>query len=279
MHALRPVPVRFPVRSRVVSLRRSVAQKQPLSWLRGSYGAALALGLGALFGLLGCERKPEPAPQASQSAPVSRPCQGGHSVDPPRAEARPAERLVKQGRYPEARQSLGALLARYPESSNLRVWRGDADLFDNEDGKESVGSADRALVFYEEARKLDALGCALSAPERYYGTLHVALAHLRKDDAARAQRELAALERDYPESAEVQYTLARTACRGGDRDRCFGHFEQTLKLARARSRPRFLRTHYSVADWIRRSETQSELGPLRSDARYRELVKRMANEG
>jgi predicted Zn-dependent protease len=184
--------------------------------------------------------------------------------------------LVKEQKYSEARRSFDALLTKYPESSNLRVWRGDADLFDEK--TDYLGSADRALSFYNEARKLDALGCKLSTPERYYGALHIAFTHLRKDDAAAAKSELHALEREYPESAEVQYNLARSECLAGDGDRCYRHFERTLSLARARSRPKFLRTHYSVADWIRRSETQSELGPLRKDQRYRALVKRMANE-
>jgi tetratricopeptide (TPR) repeat protein len=230
-----------------------------------------------LFGLLaGCQDPPEGGPAQSQPAPVSRPCQAGYSVDPPRADARPAERLVKEQKYSEARKSFDALLAKYPDSSNLRVWRGDADLFDEK--ADYLGSANRALAFYTEARKLDGLGCKLSAPERYYGALHIAFTHLRKGDAPSAKNELHALEREYPESAEVQYNLARSECLAGDGDRCYHHFEQALALAHARSRPKFLRTHYSVADWIRRSETQSELGPLRKDPRYRALVKRMANE-
>jgi predicted Zn-dependent protease len=184
--------------------------------------------------------------------------------------------MVKEQKYAEARQSFDTLLAKYPESSNLRVWRGDADLFDEK--ADYLGSANRALAFYKDARRLDGLGCKLSAAERYYGALHIAFTHLRKDDAASAKNELHALELEYPESAEVQYNLARSECLAGDGDRCYLHFERALALAHARSRPKFLRTHYSVADWIRRSETQSELGALRKDPRYRALVKRMANE-
>jgi tetratricopeptide (TPR) repeat protein len=230
-----------------------------------------------VFGLIaGCQDPPKVGPVQSQPEPTSRPCEAGYSVDPPRADARPAERLVKEQRYAEARKNFDELLTKYPESSNLRVWRGDADLFDEKD--DYLGSAERALAFYKEARRLDELGCKLSPPERYYAALHITFTHLRKRDAAAANNELHALEREYPESAEVKYHLARAACLSGDKDLCYQHFERTLALAHARSRPKFLRTHYSVADWIRRSETQSELGPLRKDPRYRALVTRMANE-
>ncbi len=184
-----------------------------------------------------------------------------------------AERLLHEQSYTEARRAFDALLTRYPESADLLVWRGEADL-DDED-KDYLGSADRALGFYARARSLDARGCRLSRAGAYYASLHSAFAYLRKDDAAQALRELSALERDFEGSAEVQYNLARAECLRSDIDRCYAHFEKTLELARARARPKFLRTHYSLADWIRRSETQSELGPLRSQERYRELVRRM----
>lgn len=230
-----------------------------------------------LIGLpTGCREAPQEAPKPPQPAPASQSCQAGYSVDPPRADARPAERLAREQRYAEARQRFDELLSRYPESSNLRVWRGDADLFDDKD--DYIGSAERALTYYKEARRLDALGCKLSVPERYYAALHTAFVHLRRRDATSAKGELVELEREYPNSAEVQYHLARSECLTGERDRCYQHFERTLALAKARTRPKFLRTHYSVADWIRRSETQSEFGPLRKDPRYRALVKRLSDE-
>ncbi len=223
--------------------------------------------------LAGCDRDPEPGPAPKASAPAR--CVGG-PIDPPRAESQPAERLLRDQQYAEARKAFDALIAKYPESSNLLVWRGDADL--NDEDKDYTGSADRALGFYGRARELDQSGCTLSEIGRYYASLHSAFAHLRRDDAAHALGELRSLADAYPDSAEIQYNLARTQCMQKKVSECYTHFEKTLELARARTRPKFQRTHYAVADWIRRSETQSELGPLRSDARYTALVKRMISE-
>ncbi len=195
-------------------------------------------------------------------------------MDPPRAEWRAAEHLLREQKYGDARRAFDALLVKYPESSDLLVSRGDADL--NDEDKDYVGSADRALAFYARSRALDAQGCRLSRSGAYYVALHSAFAYLRKDDATQALRELSLLERDFADSAEVQYNLARAECLRNAPDKCFEHFERTLELAHARTRPKFLRTHYSLADWIRRSETQSEFGPLRSQPRYGELVRRMA---
>jgi len=231
----------------------------------GALIAALLLG--------GCDRDSEPAPPAPASA-APRPCAAG-AVEPPRAESKPAERLLRDQRYAEARQAFDALIAKYPESADLLVWRGDADLNDD---KDYMGSAERALGFYRRARALDQRGCQLSEIGRYYASLHSAFAHLRKDDAAQALSELLPLAQAYDESAEIQYNLARAECMRKKVSECYAHFEKTLELARARLRPKFQRTHYAVADWIRRSETQSELGPLRSDARYTALVKRMISE-
>lgn len=221
-----------------------------------------------------CDRKADPAPAPKPSA-APPPCSHG-AVDPPRAEAQPAERLLRDQQYAEARRAFDALIVRYPDSANLLVWRGDADL--NDDQKDYIGSADRALAFYRKARELDASGCRLSEHGRYYASLHSAFAHLRRDDSARALTELEALASAYPDSAEVQYNLARAECLQNKVSECYAHFEKTLELARARARPKFQRTHYAVADWIRRSETQSELGPLRGDARYTRLVRAMSGE-
>jgi len=222
----------------------------------------------------GCDRDPEPAAAPKPSAAPAR-CAGG-PVDPPRAESQPAERLLRDQQYAEARAAFDGLALKYPESSNLLVWRGDADL--NDEAKDYVGSAERALGFYKRARELDKSGCLLSEIGHYYLSLHSAFAHLRRDDAAKALAELVPLEQAYPDSAEIQYNLARTKCLAKDVGGCYAHFQKTLELARTRTRPKFQRTHYAVADWIRRSESQSELGALRGDARYTTLVKRMISE-
>ncbi|HVJ20643.1 MAG TPA: tetratricopeptide repeat protein [Polyangiaceae bacterium] len=234
-------------------------------WLRNAPAAALLV-------LLACDRDP-PAPAVQASATPVRCARG--AVDPPRAESQPAERLLRDQKYAEARKAFDALAAKYPESSNLLVWRGDADLNDDQD---YLGSAERALGFYRRARELDRQGCTLSEIGRYYTSLHSAFAHLRRDDAAQALSELGALAETYPDSAEIQYNLSRAHCLQKKVSECYTHFAKTLELARARTRPKFQRTHYAVADWIRRSETQSELAPLRSDPRYTALVKQMISE-
>jgi predicted Zn-dependent protease len=233
---------------------------------------ALGIVLVALA-LWACERDSKPSPAGSGSA--SRPVCVAGPVEPQRAEAQPAERLLREQRYAESRAAFEALIQKYPESANLLVWRGDADLNDD---KDYLGSAERALAFYDRARALSGKGCHLSETGRYYVALHSSFAHLRRDDAKSALRELEGLAREYPESAEVRYNLARTECLKKQGDACYTRFQETLEVARARTRPKFLRTHYSVADWIRRSESQSEFEPLRSDARYSELVKRMLSE-
>jgi predicted Zn-dependent protease len=232
------------------------------------------LFLSSLWGALSCDRDPEPAPPAAASS--AKPLCANGPLDAPRAESQPAERLLRDQQYAEARKAFDVLLARYPESANLLVWRGDADLNDEE--KDYLGAAERALGFYRRARELDAKGCLLSEIGAYYASLHSAFAYLRRDDPAQALQELGKLLQAHPDSAEVHYHLARAECLQKHLGECHAHFKKTLELAHARARPKFQRTHYAVADWIRRSETQSELGPLRADPRYGALVKAMISE-
>ena len=49
---------------------------------------------------------------------------------------------------------------------------------------------------------------------------------------------------------------------------------QTLTIARSLKRPKFLRTHRSLEDWINRSRTQSEFTRLRQDRRYAEVIRK-----
>jgi tetratricopeptide (TPR) repeat protein len=240
------------------------------------FRARLARRIALVLALLGsgCDRDAEPGTTGAAPAPPPR-CANG-AVEPMRADTQPAERLLRDQHYPEARKAFDELIAKYPESANLLVWRGDADL--NDEDKDYLGSAERALGFYQKARELDRSGCQLSEIGRYYAALHSAFAHLRRDDAGQALVELRALAETYADSAEIQYNLARAECLQKKVNECYAHFAKTLELARARTRPKFQRTHYAVADWIRRSETQSELGQLRSDARYTALVKQMISE-
>jgi tetratricopeptide (TPR) repeat protein len=56
-------------------------------------------------------------------------------------------------------------------------------------------------------------------------------------------------------------------------DQCVRSFKEALASALRQERPRFLRTHRSAEDWIVRSRTQSEFGPLRATPRYETIVK------
>ncbi len=60
-----------------------------------------------------------------------------------------------------------------------------------------------------------------------------------------------------------------------DVEQCVQNFEKSLEVAKSLRRPKFLRSHNSLDDWIRRSRTQSEFGPLRKDKRYAAIIKKM----
>ena len=200
-------------------------------------------------------------------------CPGGQSADPKHADFRPAVSAFKDGKYKQAQELLDALLKSHPNSATLRVWRGDAALFDKESDYERA--ADSALRYYAEAEKLHDSGCKLPETEHYYMRFDAALASLRKNDADGAIRQLEKSKRAWSDSAEIDYNLARAYCMKGAVDACYTHFEQALVIAKSLKRPRFLRSHYAVDDWIRRSKTQSEFPALRKDPRYAPLLAKM----
>lgn len=259
------------------------------------------LVLGALLGVgplavLGCgSKEPTPAPKPAASAtPVSPAvCPDGHSEDPPHALLVEPKQLFREQKYAEARAKLDALALTYPKSATVPALRGDATLFD-----ESIdyrGAARQALVFYDAAEKLVDGGCSVRRRTEYYLLMGDAYASLRLDDEERALRALSRAEKRWPTSAEVHYNLARVHCaraerkanagrddapanvassalRAADVEACVSAFERSLELAESPDRPLFFRTHRSAEDWIVRSETQSELGSLRSDPRYRAII-------
>jgi len=183
------------------------------------------------------------------------------SVDPPKAEFRPAISALQDQRYAVAQKLLGNLTEKYPDSATARVWLGDAVLYDED--KAYVAAADDAIRHYKRADELVRAGCKLREAMAYYLRMGLAYAYLRKDLPGAAEAELAVAIESWPESAEVHYHSARVACLRNDQDACLKHLEHTFQLAQQRVRPLFLRVHRSLDDWFVRAETQSEFASLR----------------
>jgi tetratricopeptide (TPR) repeat protein len=216
----------------------------------------------------GCEKgREEPPPPPPPPAPL---CPDGRSLDPPRAEMRVAVHHFRQQAYGDARVELDRLAQAYPASASVRVWRGDSVLYDKQLSEDDA--AERSVPYFREALALEERGCQMPEYEHYYARMGLAYAYLRTERADLAIQELDVIRERWPSSAEAHYHLARAYCLKREIDACVEHFQRTLEIARSLARPRFLRTHHSVEEWIRRSETQSEFPPLRADARYRKMV-------
>ena len=233
----------------------------------------------AVLALVACAEKKKPAPPAepvpSASAAPTGPCAADASVDPSQSEMRPAVTAFKNKEYEKAQAAFGDLAKRYPESSTVRVWQGDTFLFDKA-AKTEAAAADTALPYYKEAEKLHDQGCRLPEYEHYYLRMDFAYSYLRKRTPDDALLHLEIAKKYWDNSAEVFYHLARAYCLKNDVTQCASNFEKALELAAAFRRPKFLRTHHSLDDWIRRSKTQSEFPPLRKDKRYAEIVAKAA---
>jgi tetratricopeptide (TPR) repeat protein len=229
--------------------------------------AALML-LSAVLTLLACE--PEPAPPPAPKPRVVPGCPSGKSLDPPKAELRPAIDAFHAQNYAEAQRTLDALTTKYPASATVRVWRGDATLFDK--ALPESDAAERALPYFVAGKRLHDAGCRLPEYEHYYMRMGLAYGYMRRDDPKPALQELETARQHWPDSAEVTYQIARAHCALGQVEICAEDFETTLQIARSLKRPLFLRTHNSVDDWIRRSRTQSEFPELRKTARYQRSV-------
>ena len=187
----------------------------------------------------------------------------------------PAKVAFEARRYAEAIRLYDVMAEKYPHSATVRVWRAEATLyrFKLSDGmKLYVQAASEALPFYRAAERIHEQGCRLPDEPQYYLRMGAAYAHLRKGDAPSALAQLNKARKEFPDSAEVTYTLARANCVVNDVDACARHFAETLRIAREHRRPIFLRTHRSMAEWVRRSKTQTEFVPLRSDPRYSQIV-------
>lgn len=235
-----------------------------------------------LAALLACKSKsePTPPPPPASTAPVATTpgvCPGGASMDPGQGEFRPAVTAFKDKDYKTAQRLLEHLMKQYPNSATVRVWRGDASLFDKT-VKESEG-ADASIEFYEAAEKLHDKGCVLPEYEHYYLRMGISYALLRKRSADEAIRHLGIAKKNWDSSAEAFYHSARGYCLKSDVDQCVSNFEKALEIAKSLRRPKFLRSHNSLDDWIRRSRTQSEFGPLRKDRRYNAIIKKMKDDG
>ncbi len=228
--------------------------------------------------------KPKPAPT----------CAGGLSDDPPRSMMEPGMTAFEDKNYKEAQRIFTELKEAHPKSGTVLVWLGDAVFYDKD--LDETRAAELGLAYYEAAEKLHVVGCALPRRARYYELIGIAYGRLRLArtpgpgrvvELDGADVALKTLEGEFPTSAEVPYTQARVAClraadAGAERsalaERCYERFERTLHIASGYERPRFLRTFRSTQDWIVRSETQSEFGPLRSLPKYRELVAKATRE-
>ena len=236
--------------------------------------AALVL---IVVALLACKSKSEnstPPPPVSTAPVALTPgvCPKGASMDPGQGEFRPAVTAFKDKDYKTAQRLLDHLSKQYPNSATVRVWRGDSALFDK--GMKESEAADASIPFYEEAEKLHDKGCALPEYEHYYMRMGVAYALLRKKNGDEALRHLGIAKKQWDNSAEVFYHLARAHCMKGDVDECATNFEKSLEVAKSLRRPKFLRSHNSLDDWIRRSRTQSEFVALRRDKRYAATIKK-----
>lgn len=239
-----------------------------------------ALGL-VLAALLACKSKKEevsvtPPPSSTATETTPGVCPGGKSMDPGQGEFRPAVTAFKEKQYQTAQTLLDNLAKQYPNSATVRVWRGDAALFDK--SVKELEAAKASIPFYEEAEKLHDKGCALPEYEHYYLRMDFAYALLRQKSGDDAIKHLNIAKQTWDNSAEVFYHLARAYCLKNDVDQCVSNFEKSLEIAKSLRRPKFLRSHNSLDDWIRRSRTQSEFGPLRRDKRYGEIIKKMKED-
>ena len=213
-------------------------------------GLLLAVLLACKGGEKAAPADPTPAPQSSSAAVVPGSCPGGASMDPGQGEFRPAVTAFKDKDYKTAQKLLETLIKQYPNSATVRVWRGDAALFDK-DVKEDQ-AAENSIPFYTEAEKLHDKGCVLPEYEHYYLRMGVSYAQLRKKNADEAIRHLEIAKKSWDNSAEVYYHLARAHCVKKDVDKCAADFEKCLDIAKSLRRPKFLRSHHSLDDWIRR---------------------------
>lgn len=254
-----------------------------------------AVSCAALLSFVGCStEKTAPAPVEVVDEPLL--CPTGLSEDPPRSAAQPGIVAFADKNYAAAQKHFTELSRRYPGSAATRAWLGDAILFDK-DRDEKTGARD-SRPFFEEAQKLHDAGCKLQRRPRYYLLMGEAYGSLRlaktsegydERELERAELALIVAQKEFPTSAEVPYNLARVSCarsqlRGGqpsrpELDRCLEELRLALEGAERLDRPRFLRTHRSTQDWIVRSRTQSEFGPLRADPRYDVLIRKTLDLG
>lgn len=238
---------------------------------RLSQAASVALVLVALLACKKDKKEISPVAEVSAAPVASGPCPSGRSEDPGAGEFRPAATaFLEQKDYKAAQALLETLSKKYPNSAKVLVWRGDAVFYE----KETDANADAGLVQYEAALKLHDSGCKLEPVEEYYLRLGMALAYLRKKDGTKAKTQMDASIEKWSNSAQSYYVRARAECRADDLDSCATDFDKTLDTAKKLQRPTFLRTHYSLDDWIRKSTTQSEFAKLRVDKRYSAAVKK-----
>ena len=242
---------------------------------RGS-AADWLVGLSCVLCLLGsgCGRgKPKPLPPPVASA-SHVPCEGGETRDPPHQEVRPAIQALRGKDYDSAVRLLEALLPKYPESSSLRVWLGDARA-----GVGTDASVQAASDSYSEALALAARGCKLREREQFFIAVGMADVEIRQKNAARALEALSAAEARWPGNAEVAYDRARVECLRERRDACFDELKSALRLAQSREHSRFSRSHHFSDRLAERAASQPEFEVLRKQPRYRALLATVSDAG
>ncbi|MCC6217690.1 MAG: hypothetical protein IT376_22720 [Polyangiaceae bacterium] len=231
-------------------------------------GVATAL----VAALLACKKEAPPAPDPPPPPPAASAatrCGPGIDVDPGAGEFKPAVTAFKDKDYATTRRLLATMADKYPKSAKVRVWAGDAHLYE----KSTDAAADASLPYYKRALELHAEGCPLDEVEHYYLLLGIANAYLRKRDAASAVPHLEDSVKRWPNSAQGFYVLARAQCGAGNVEGCLTSFEKALTVAKRAQRPAFLRTHYSLDDWIRMSARQSEFVKLRLNPGYAKAIR------
>ncbi len=224
----------------------------------------------ALLGAACQARKAGVQELAEPSAAPARegPCPSGPEQEPGPGELRPSLDAFRAKDYRSAQRLLGELAQKYPKSPAVALWQGEATLYE----ASTVAAAEAAEPHYLRARQLEQRGCSLEEADAYYLRLGLGNVSMRRAMPAAARPLFAEMVERWPQSAQSHYVSARALCALGELPACTEALETTFKVAKSHQRPRFLRTHYALEDWLRMSSTQSEFAELRLRPEYRRLV-------
>src|SRR5690606_56393 len=211
----------------------------------GGVGVVATLGaVGLVCALPACTKDDPPPAPTPVAAPVpTGPCAGGKSDDPPAGVFKPAQNAFNSKSYSTAKSLLADIADKYPNSSSVRVWQGDAAMFDTKTSL--TKGADEGIEFYGKALALHDKGCGLPIYERYYMRMGFGYAYLRKKDGKNALIHLKAAEEEIKDSSGLYYNMARAYCRADDVDQCAAYIRNALANVKALNAPPLLLSHYS----------------------------------